>query len=880
MSGRSYAEMMSRPSALRKPLLYTPASSRVRPASSPRRRQRPPLQTRLPAPTIADSPRRLLSYYLSKAAYNTHAEEDESDNAASATASDGDNAMSGWKKGAGDGQGAVSDELPPPPSYSSEFLRSPPSRSIQRNTGTSAAIPPPSPHCHPAGSVVPSASGAINVVTAIRQAEKSIDLSEKRTLAGSLTPLPPAPAAALSQSVGRAPSPTTPTLPMSHLTVYTEAQRRVFEEQVMGQVEALLQAQRSESHAELEAYRVTAAEAQATLQAVEEALGEQIGDMRRCNGGRAWDTGTCVHGRLDSYVAGSEISPTLKVLSPPPFTLSVDALTLEMSSVAAAAAKPATEQLLDAIMSIEEGQHVPEVLQQVMGQLYHNLARALVPSVVNYVNQQQELLHGQGTAAAVKSGVSVANSTGNGAPRDADELLRTHAEVAALQEEVHALRRTLHSRDTVFVNKDASSPNGLALPTSPIVSSNAQMHPSQEGLVYALQNRLFSECHAMLTRSRHEALLLRCSLEEEKRQHFLTRLRLLKPTHPLAPQKSSTAVSTADAADGHAERHNAPTSLGADRGGSDGIRSSPEPHSCSGSSPVMRGLSATRSPPSSVPDAGDSPRSQARATAVQSAGSLLSGVHHVAPRRWTPARSPLELASDSGRADEHDRDGDMEDNASVGHSPAPRHMPSRSSQLLSTDPNHNATRMAASLQAAMRVAEEVLHTTAPAAYTARGPAHPYYREESGGVARAWQHRRGSGGASAGSPASDDGALSSGRRGECLGQPPRARERAVSFLDPSDAFTEDVRHTAPPLTSERLAGTSSRSEPSGSSFTRVLASQGGNTSTSMDPISSSTLAMRWDGSAAATEAAPALPSDAYERRVWSKTVELLSRYSVA
>ncbi|CAG9580414.1 conserved hypothetical protein [Leishmania major strain Friedlin] len=863
---------MSRPSALRKPLLYTPASSTGRPASSPRRRQRQPLQPRGSASTIADSPRRLISYYLSKAAYNTRAEENRGDGVASAIASDGDDVVDERTKRADYDQGAAEHDLQTPPSYFSEPLRPLPFWSMQNNTGTSITASPPSPRRRPTATVVPSKAGSVSMATTTRQAERSNDLSERQALAELRTPLPSAAPAWL---------PATPTSPVSQPAVYTEEQRRVFEAQVMQQVEALLQAQQSECRAELEAYRVTAAEAQATLQAVEAALGEQISAMQRGNSGKVEGTSTGVNDRRDDCVSAGRPSPTPEALSPRSLALSVDALAFEMSRVAAAAATPATEKLLDGIMSIQDGQHVPTVLQRVMEQLYHDLARALAPAVMDFVSQQQQqLLHEEWTAAAMKTRASAAHATHNDAPCDADELLRAQAEVAALQEEVHALRRTLCSRDSDFASEDASSTNGLAPSTPFIMAPNAQKHPSQEDLVYALQNRLISECHAMLTRSRHEALLLRRSLEEEKRQHFLTRLRLLKPTHPLAPHRASAAASTAAAASGHVRSHNAPASLRVDLGGSGGVDVSPGSHSGSGSSPVMHGSSATRSPTSPTPDAGGSPHSQAHATARQSAGPLLSAAHTAAPHRWTPVRSPLSLASHSGGAAEHGRDGDAGDNAPAEQPPAPRHMSSPSSQLLSTGPSRAAPRTAPSLQTAMRVADEVLRTTAPATHTAREPVHPYYREEGGGVAGTWQHGCCSGDVSGVPQENGGGALFSRQRGEPLGQPPRAREHSVSSLDSSDSFKEVVRCTAPSLMSESLTGAASRGGPSRSSSTHVVGRHESNTSTGMAPMPSSTLARSWDGLATAAEAAPAPPSAAYERRVWNKAVELLSRYSIA
>ncbi|KAG5495588.1 hypothetical protein GH5_03253 [Leishmania sp. Ghana 2012 LV757] len=881
MPGRSYAEMMSRPSALRKPLLYTPASSAVRPASSPRRRLPPPLRTRLSTTAIADSPRRLLSYYLSKAAYNTDAGESEGDGIALANASNGDVTIKERRERVHEGQSATEDERKPLPSYSAASLRSPPLQSTQSNTGTSSTLSPPAPHHHSAGTVLPSKSGITQRGTASWQGEKRSDFSESRTLAACHTSLPSAPTAASSLLSAHASLPPARAPFMSHLDLYTEEQHRVFEAQVMEHVEALLQAQRNESHAELESYRVMAAEAQATLHAVETALKEQIGDVQCSSSGKVGGPGRRVNGPLGDCVSHDRPSSTSNAVSPLPFAQSVDALVLNMSRVAAAAATPATEKLLDAIMSIRDGEHVPAALRRVVEHLYNELARALVPPVMDFVNQQHQLRHEQRAAAAIETRGPGAHGTRNDAVRDADEVLRAKAEVAALQEEAQALRRTLRSQEIGFVDSDASPTGGLASSTSPMISSNAQIHPSQEELIWALQNRLFSEYHAMLARSSHEALLLRCSLEEERRQHFLTRLRLLKPAHPFASHRSSNATSNAAAAAGHAGSHSAPARARIDLGHSEGIPSSPKPRSGSGSSPLMHGSSATRSPTSSVSDADGLPHSQARVPTSQSAGSLLSAAHRTVPHRWTPVHSPLQLASESGMVDEHDGNGCFGDNPPAEQSHAPRYALSPSRQLPSAGPSRAAPRTAVSLENAMRVAEQVLCSTAPVAPSNSEPSHPYDSKEPGGVAGAWQQTRSGGDVKAAPVETGEGASFFRRCGERHGPSPRARERSVVFNDPAGPSNHDAGCPSPSLLSERLMRASLRPELSESSFARALGGHGGDASTGADPISSFARSEPRDGSAATIAgAAPAPSADAYERRVWNKTVELLSRYSIA
>ncbi|KAG5470682.1 hypothetical protein LSCM1_01928 [Leishmania martiniquensis] len=878
MPGRSYAEMMSRPSALRKPLLYTPAA---RPASSPRRRLPPPPNNRGSTSTVADSPRRLLSYYLSKAAYNTRVEENGEDGVASATANTGDSAMNEQKDSVREGRGAVGDDRRPPPSYCLDCLASPASQPLKDTTGTLSNPSPPSPRHHLASALMPPTSAITHKATASRDGENYSDFGESRTLAALRNSSPPAPAATSSQSAAHASLPSSPASFMPHLTLYTEEQHRVFEAQVLQQVEALLQAQRSESLAELEAHRVMAAEAQATLQAVEAALSKQIGDAQLNRSSNVEGPEACVSSLRDDCATHDRPWSAPKAVSPLPFAPSMDELALNMSRVAAAAATPATMKLLDAIMDIREGERVPAALQRVMEELYIELAHTLVPPVIDFVKQQRQLLRVQRPTAAMEPLAPGVHGPHSDAVRLADESVRAKAEVTALQEEVRALRRTLRSQEIDLASNNASSASGLALSTPHITAPNAQMHPLQEELVCALQDRLFSEYHAMLTRSLQEALLLRCSLAEEKRQHFLTRLRLLKPSHPLAPHRSGAATSTKAAAGGHAGPLSAVARSRIDLGGSDGTASSPKLRSGSSSSPVLHGSSATRSPTSSAPDTDGSPRSQAPIPTSQSAGSLLSAGHRAAPHRWTPLRSPLQLASGSGVMDEPDGGGDFGRHPPSVHSPAPGYAPLPPPPLPSASLDRAVPRTAVSLENAMRVAEEVLCTAAPIAGLHREPAHPYDSRGSGGGAGAWRHTRGGGDASAPPLESSEGALLSPRRGERPGQSPRAREQSLVFNKLPRHANNDVRRAAPSLVSEYSTSVSPRREHSGLSFAGALGRHGGSGGTGAGRISSPTRSVsRDDLAASAAGAAPAPPTDAYERRVWNKTLELLSRYSIA
>ncbi|KAG5496337.1 hypothetical protein JKF63_02639 [Porcisia hertigi] len=891
MPRRSYAEMLSRPSVLQKPLLYKPPSSAARPASSPRRRlSPPPRNSHLPTSATVDIPRRLLPYYLSKAEYNTRVEENEADSVTSPTASDDDNARREWRQSADDGQCAVEDEQQWSMTRPSQSLRSPPFQSRRSYTGTSAIPSPPSLHHRPASAATSSSLGTINRVTTMPRRERSNSLGERPTLPELSTPHPPALTATSSKTTAQRLHPDASLSCGSNVTAYTEEQRRVFEAQVMQQVEALLQAQRSESHAELEACRVMAAEAQATLQTVEAALGEQIAGVQRSSSGIVEGTAARVNGRHTDGMSKGDIPHAAKVLSQSQFYVSVDTLAPDMFRIAAAAAAPAAEQLLEAIMSIQDGQDVPAVLRRVMAQFYQDLVRALVPPVMEFVNQQSQLLHQQGTAVAaatVTSRALAAREAGDLAPQPSDELLRAQAEVAALQEEVDALRRTLCSESLHVVNHNASVPT-RDVPRSMFttIASNLPLGSPQEDVISALQNRLFSECHAMLTRSRHEALLLRRSLEEERRQHFLTRLWLLKPSYPLSSHRVNAGASLAAAAAGAGDAglHHLHTSTRRDLGTSPDLGASPRSGSGSRSSPVIHSSLSTRSPASSAPDTGDPPQQQSREAAALCGGSLPSAVHHAAPHRWTPARSPLHLAFSSEGAREHDEDQAAENRFPVEQSPASSALPVKpppSYQALSTTRSRAAPCPAASLQSAMRVAEEVLRTTAPATYSATEPAHPYYREERDGGAAERPQGRSSGGATSVSSKNGDAPLAVQRRGEGFQPPPRMRGESVSLLDPSDSFNEEVYDRDPPPFAENLTtGSSSRASPYRSAFISVQGRHSSHTTgTSMNPISGSVLATPWNGSTASAEHASAPPSDPHERRVWDKTVELLGRYSI-
>ncbi|KAL7709544.1 hypothetical protein N2W54_002789 [Lotmaria passim] len=585
--------MASRPqsTSLRKPLLHT-SPPHTWPISD---RHDATAQSPSSASAIADSPRRLLSYYLAKAAYNAnggdvtptpqrdppgiqHKEStEESQRTATLTQRDAHNRAAVEKSPT---QLPAATLLRPPPLSRSAFSSGP------RTTPASAQAAPTAP---PSRSVM-------------SQYNKSRKEEEEE-----------------------------------------EQLHRQFEEDILHQVEALLQAQRGESYAELEAYRLTAEEARTTLRVVEDALTEQLGSA----------AAAAVVPHLSSSPPIHPIRVS-KDSSPP---LDVDQLVLDMSRAAAAATPAATQELLDAIMSIQDGQDVPAVMLKVVRRLYDELTRVLVQPVMNFLQPlqcpQSRPHHG------VRHGDPAFRPSLAGAESSSQDeaLLQAHAKIEALQEEVAVLRRTLESRSTS--HKESAQPHR------------------------ALLDRFFTECHAMLTRSRQANLSLRRAVEEERRQHFLTRIRLLKPAPPslppLVPLKSQDGVSSPVARSSTASQ---------DRHFASADRAAPSPPSAGG-----------------------------RASHLSSAGASPGHLGELrSPRRWTPAQSPVRLVSHVNAESEdpplHDVSDDG-DNWGGGSAGAP--LVSSSHAPFSPPP-----------RSALRVAEEVLRATRKSDVTEALPAeHPY-----------------------------------------------------------------------------------------------------------------------------------------------------------
>lgn len=910
MSGRSYAEMMARPAALRRPLSYTPSSAagtNAQPTVSPRRRRQlaPPPRAATSTSAIAESPRRLLSYYLSKAAYNTEADEELAEEGAANVQGVADTVALRDTSDAGDEayqDASVAQEASalerrtlqaPSPATSSLSLRPPPFRSAGAALSSSATSPLPAPAAFSTSLRAHTAYAESDKITGQKVLEeRSLRNSalmtppwqDTATRATSSVPAPPPPLPR-AESPPTSPTPTgAPSSSLSHLAVYTDEQRRVFEAEVMRQVEALLVAQCSESHAELEAYRVAAEEAQATLRTIETALEEQLGGAQ--------------HVRAAQHGSSADVS-TPHPTAPP----GVDTLALDMSRVAAEAAEPAAAQLLDGIMHIHDGEDVPAVLRRTVQRLFLDLTRALVPPVMTFVEQ-----HGHCERAADSATATPGHATdGREAFADAaaEALRRAQAEAAALQEEVNALRRTLRggAAQLQLPSSPASTASAVIAAAStssrPAPHPSRCLHPSQVELIESLQDRLFAECHATLTRSRSEALALRHALEEERRQHFLTRLRLLKaPSAATAAPPARTTAADApltsasppprDVSTAFGVRSSAPSEPprtlraapsvvvatdidGRDREASAGRRSI----SGSGSSPRMRDSSATQSPPSPSLEMHDED-THTPAAATKRAPPPPSALPHT-QRQWSPAAaSPLAFASGSrrGAVDEDEPFGEEAEKANARHT-LPLRMAAHQRQRPA--PSHSSSTAAPSttrsLETAMRVAEEVLRTTAAPAEPA---THPYLRDGAGDARTRWR---------------DD---SSGINGDWdRAAMPRSHvaERSVSFVDADDGTLLErdgvVRRPALQRTAAASASTSIRvlgSSSSGGGMTDAGGLGGSRVGAGASAGLGSSVEALWGdrgGSSTTTPAGgfPGLHPGDYEKRVWDKTVELLSRYAV-
>ncbi|KPA84887.1 hypothetical protein ABB37_01344 [Leptomonas pyrrhocoris] len=804
MSGsRSYLDIMaSRPpsTAVRRPLPHTSPSRTL--FSNVRH------DTTASSSAIADSPRRLLSYYLSKAAYNT----DES-GAAPTPQKETPNMQASNTQNKGsvlaphdNGNAADTDSSTSVPSSAAKLLRPPPfSRSAlsseQRYPSASVrATQTPSPAQRPSFNFSGSADAPVAKASSTAAAvpvRNPFRSSSLRPAVEAGTAPPPQedteeeeqpisqPASPLQLSARPPPQGATPRGVSSSMT-YDEEQQRQFEADVMSQVEALLQAQRSESYTELETYRVTAEEAQTTLRAVESALGEQLGPATAAR-----------------FSAPPSHSPpllphaTAQRQLPP---LDVDTLALEMSRAAAAATPSATQRLLSAIMNIQDGQDVPSALHEVVRELYDELTRVLVPPVMNFMqtHQRGQESHRQQQHHSLQNSCRLVGET----PVQDERLLQAQSEISALHEEVAALRRTLESRSVrrCVVRSSTDSAN----------QEVAALH-SSETMHHALLDRFFTECHAMLTRSRQESFALRRALEKERREHFVTRIRLLKPAPPSLPVQMNAAPSRAPVAARREESVSSPI-----------VRSS---------TASQDGLAASADRPSEGGALDSSP--------APSCFTPKEEYAKAAPHSWTPAQATVRLASNTEKRVEGDEGGasadygDLDSDYDFKDGDASAHFVSSASGF-------EQVQRALPLRAAMRVAEEVLRTTSTSGEVNAMTGHPYYAHMN--IAHSRRNPL------IDSPATMKNAnedVAAPRRGG----PHRVGGPSVRFSEPS--LDDSYRSSKPALPGR------------------------GSNSAASDPLSD-----RESNTATSVNAAGVLSSSEHEKRVLSKAVELLRRYSVA
>ncbi|KPI90110.1 hypothetical protein ABL78_0755 [Leptomonas seymouri] len=796
-ASRSYTDTrLSRPplTSLRRPLLYT-SPARTQPINERR-------DTTTSSSAIADSPRRLLSYYISKAAYNT-----DTSSAAPTPQKDEHNMHTGSHRGDRSGitsqdnlHAADADSSTLAASFATNSLRPPPfsrdgySNGL-RSHSASVHVPqtPPLPqrrslnadlrdsaHTEKASlaSVAAPVSNAFNgssprptvaAATSI-PSQRGRDVEERPALEPSPhLPFSARPSEALSPAF------------VSNSATYSEEQQRQFESEVMSQVEALLQAQRSESYAELEAYRVTAEEAQATLRVVESALAEQLG----CATAARFSPPPSSPSSLAPHV-------TVRLPSPPP---DVERLALEMARAAAAATPSATRRLLDEIMSIQDGHDVPSILREVVRELYDELTRALVPPVMNFIQMQQQQQHSPQNHCCQSDGSSAQPAL----PQQDERLQRAQAEISALHEEVVALRRLL----------EGQSAYGCVLPSTTASADRGAADPhSGEAMPHALLDRLCTEFHAMLTRSRQECLKLRRDLEKERRQHFLTRIRLLKPAPLSLPVESITAASRAPIAATSQESISSPP-----------VRSST-------ASQGRQATSAARS-------------TEGGARGFSPLSSTPNGVDgEAAPHRWTPTPSPMGRVSGVGAGGSSPNgDGEVHDGFGLGDADAP--LPSADAfSRIKRAPSALRRPVPASpaLRSAVRVAEEVLRATGKSGEAGSAVEHPYH-------AYSGVHSRRS--TACFDPAEARESASEG--GAAQGRGPQHPQVA-----PSLSFVELARED-----SRRGSIAVLRGQQNGAAARIAIPHRGGT----------------------AAAAAGARPNSEHEKRVWSKAVELLSRYAV-
>jgi hypothetical protein len=581
-------------------------------------------------------------------------------------------------------------------------------------------------------------------------------------------------------------------------------EQRQFEAEIMSQVEAVLQAQRSESYAELEAYRVAAEEAQTTLRAVENALAQQIGGIT---------TTAAAHfsSPAPGFLSSGGGNGARSVPTTPP---DLDQLAVDMSRVAAAATSSATQRLLDAIMAIQDGEDVPSVLLEVVHELYDELTRMLVPPVMNFIQTLQ-----QPPPSKTPSHPRLFSATVAGAASPQEESLsQAHAEAAALREEVVMLRQTLESRCaggySIAAGAASSCLTGPPLPSSDTVRR-------------ALLDRFFTECHSMLTRNRQESLALRRALEEERRQHFLTRIRLLKP----APPSLSVPSPAREPADGntYVVTAAAPAVMSREEGGI--------------TSPVVRSTTASQDRRAASAD-----RPAVTPLTIDSRNHRLSPAARkvdaqTSPPRWSPARAVLQFTAGAKGSE---GDAELHDGRGSGGS---REVDEAKSPAMSS--TREASRTARTfvspeeppppLHSALHVAKEVLRTTSTSSATHGVREHP---------CDSYSHCRDDN-----SNSDNDGML-------------RAR---TALVERASWNTTAQRRELP----RRLSGPSvsfSESTVDDSAFnsSAFLSRNFGDSVASQAPFH------RGDNARATVGGRQ---GDEHEKRVWNKAVELLSRYSI-
>lgn len=288
-----------------------------------------------------------------------------------------------------------------------------------------------------------------------------------------------------------------------------------FEREILRHVDALLQMQHNEHSAQVETQRRTIAALQRTLKEVEAALIDCAGVYGLQTAAVPFSKGNAAPlspGATNSTIATSaaevaSTSSTPLLPSQQSIRECTDDLRRSILSTLSHHTTLATQKILSMLLSIEEGEDVPRVVHCTVSEMCKELAEELMVSV-------KECLHVADRRTATSLGTVPHSSSDNGRSFAlAAELRHAQAEVAALQGELSLIR---------------SVQNDSVADVSPS-SQNSSICRKGAGVVAAMQDRLLTHSHAMVVRSREEVLQLQQRLEEERRQHFLTRLLLLRP---------------------------------------------------------------------------------------------------------------------------------------------------------------------------------------------------------------------------------------------------------------------------------------------------------------------------------------------------------------